>query len=98
MTIRMKALKSHTYAARRVKPGEEYNARGRGDAALMVALGRAQIVELERRDVPALLKATPVDAAVVEPGEATDAVSALFKPAAKRAYRRRDMTAEGSKE
>ena len=103
MTIRMKALRAQIYAGARIKPGEEFDVRGERDAKLLYALGRAERVVATapapaQKPVPAPEPA--VDQAVDQAGEPIGAEHApaeesAEQPKPKRAYRRRDMTAEG---
>lgn len=80
MSIPMVALKPQIYASRRLAVGDEFTVRGRSDARLLLALGRADF---------AMAHAAP------EPEPAPVAVAAEPEvPKPKRQYRRRDMTAE----
>lgn len=54
MKIPMVSIAGHVYAGRRLKPGDAFDARGAGDAKLLVALGRA---ERAAPVVPAIEKA-----------------------------------------
>jgi hypothetical protein len=44
MTIRMKSLKSHVYAGRRLKAGQEFNARSENDKRVLAAIKTAVAV------------------------------------------------------
>ncbi len=107
MTIRMISLKAHQYAGRRLEKGDEFEARGAGDARLLRLLGWAESAPAPVAQLPVLTaKVERFDPVVigsmnVEPGatfsdspaEPVDAEpSEPIKP--KRAYRRRDMVAE----
>lgn len=83
MTIPMKALKGLKYAGQRLQPGDEFQAKGKRDARVLSAIGKA--IEMPavpvsagrmylRRDIPA----APV-AAVMVPASAP--VASLADPA-----------------
>jgi len=129
MAIRMTALRSFSYAGRRVAIGTEFDARSRNDAKVLAASRRASYVEVGDRvretanfDLPPAQRGARSRAArsvvvpapapdtgvavigdqqdVVDPNAGTDVdpnagseVSEADKPA-RRAYRRRDMTAD----
>jgi len=43
MTIRMKSLKAHTYAGKRLQAGQEFDARGESDKRVLVAIKAAEV-------------------------------------------------------
>jgi hypothetical protein len=69
MTIRMISTRTHLYAGRRLRAGEQFDARGKRDMRLLEALGRARRVHADvipvARPEP-LIVAEPV-AVVAEP-------------------------------
>lgn len=103
--IKMVSSTSHLYAGRRLKAGDAFEARGRGDARLLRALGRAVDAPAPApvaEPVPALLMPKrQYVRKVVEPAPIAF-VSPLAEPEEapkpKRQYKRRDMTAERSSE
>lgn len=111
MKVPMIATKDMVYAGRRIAKGGAFEARGKQDARLLSAIGRA---EEAPTPVPAPIPipvpapsprmytyarvqpvSEPVVESMVEP--VSEAEQADDEPAAKpkRAYRRRDMTSEG---
>lgn len=59
MSIPMVALKPQIYAGRRLVAGTEFTARGRSDARLLLALGRADFAMAEPEPVPAPVAVEP---------------------------------------
>lgn len=109
MGIPMISLASHVYAGRRLAKGDEFEARGRQDARLLAALGRAEaalppIATIEPRPQArqssaqtAQIPDQMVDIPIADPDEG-DEPEVEISPRTgrpKRTYRRRDMTAEG---
>ena len=88
--IKMVALRPHLYAGRRLQVGDEFEARGRGDASLLAAVGFAAVaVDSAPKPLPALpevveLHAEPVYSAPMPVAEpvAEEVVEAAPEPEA----------------
>jgi hypothetical protein len=93
--MKLKALKYMRYAGKPVQVGDVFDANA-ADVRILLALNRAvNYVEPPPKPAPAVFKPIPpyvASAAEVETAAKAEADSDADKP--KRAYRRRDMTAE----
>lgn len=106
MKVSLSATKSFAYAGKRLSPGQQFYARGEQDARLLVAIGSAihaypvYVQEtkvariLQAPEVPVFLAPAEVEVAAAEAEESEEAKPAEEWPKKRRAYRRRDMTAE----
>jgi len=104
MTIRMKSLKAHTYAGKRLKAGQEFDARGESDKRVLVAIKAADVVPASTVAAPALqpepLKPRAYvrrDQSATEPQASAPAEQPIESGAEskpRRVYRRRDQVAE----
>lgn len=80
--IALVSLQRHVYAGRRLKPGDEFEARGQSDARLLIALKRADFApavpepEPELAAAPAAVVELPIAAPVaIEPAPAPEVVT-----------------------
>lgn len=105
MTIPMKALKGLKYAGQRLQPGDEFQAKGKRDARVLSAIGKA--IEMPavpvsaarmhlRRDIPAapvatVMVAAPASAAIPAP----DVTASAAEPAAVIVVDGADVTLDG---
>lgn len=97
--MKMVALKSFTYAGKRINPGDPFDAVGRSDARLLKALKRADDAPpptppaAEPPPPPYRSRALVADDVAAPTATAAEKPTAVA-PAAKRPYKRRDTVAE----
>ena len=102
--VKMTSKRSHVYGGKRYKIGDTFEATGRSDARLLAAIGTATIEGPVVAPVPVLPLALPVMTRVVVPPVKAAVrpswpqvqpakVEPEEKPAPKRFYARRDLTA-----